>query len=61
MREGKLNQREMDTLLRARRILNAWADWHEGSREGFDEEAAYSQACTAAGSIADFLFDTRGE
>ena len=56
MKNGKLNKRDIETLLKAQDILNAWIDYHMDNQD-IDElipennEYAISLAMNAAGGI----------
>lgn len=62
MRNGKLNKRERDVLLRAEKIVNSLIDWHEENDEDFDLDDFYiSMLCNVAGGLDQYLYATRGE
>lgn len=59
-KNGTLNKKERETLLKAAEILNNWCNAHDDSDDYLDD-FAYSSASEAAGAIHNFLYETRGE
>lgn len=58
MKDGKLNKREMQVLMRAITIINDWLDWEDEAREkaGFDAtlDDLATIAINATNGIIDF-------
>lgn len=56
MKDGRLNNKEKQTLWNAHKLLNAWIDWQEEhGHEDYDHDDTMSSALTAAGSLSEFL------
>lgn len=55
MFNGKLNKREMATILRAKDILNDWIDYQEECGIDSDNDALTCSACNAVVGLVDFI------
>ena len=55
MFNGKLNKREMATILRAQDILNDWIDYQEERGIDSDNDALTCSACNAVVGLVDFI------
>ena len=58
---GKLSARERDTLLRARRILDAWIERQEAAGKTSDNSFPVHDAYEAIYFLDEFAYQTRGE
>lgn len=60
-KDGKLSARERDTLLRARRILDAWIERQEAAGKTSDNSFPVYDAYEAIYFLDEFAYQTRGE
>lgn len=63
MFKGKLNKREMATILRAQDILNDWIDYQEDQGITSDNDTMTCSACNAVVGLVDFIgeYDEGGQ
>lgn len=55
MKDGRLSNKEKQTLWSAHKILNRWIDWQEEHGKDFDTDDALRSACMAAGELLNLL------
>lgn len=55
MKDGKLSQREKQTLWSAHKALNRWIDWQEEHGKDVDTDDALRSACMASGELLNLL------
>lgn len=57
MKDGKLSNREKQTLWNAHKLLNAWIDWQEehGKDVSYEPDDTVNSALHAAGGLSEFL------
>ena len=55
MRGGKLSKREMELIMRAQDVMNAWIDYQEERGIDSDNDYKVNRACVAVVSMSDFI------
>lgn len=55
-KDGRLSNKEKQTLWSAHKLLNRWIDWQEEhGHDGYECDDTMSSALTAAGALSEFL------
>lgn len=55
MKDGKLSNKEKQTLWNAQKLLDKWIDWQEEHGADWGADDTYNSATMAAGSLSAFL------